>query len=294
VTIVVPFAPGSSSDIIARAMAQQMQVALGRPFTVENRPGATGEIGARQVIRSAPDGYTLMHAPISTWAINVALRPNLGYDPVRELTHITQTVRTPNVLVVNPQLVPATDLAGLVEWMRRNARTASYPSSGVGSSDHLTGEMFKLATGMDMAHIPYSGGGPAMTSIVAGNTQISFQNLGAVIPLIRDGRLRPILITSDARSPVLPEVPTAQEAGLRDFVVYSWQGFGGPAGMTPALLTQVHEAAVAALRSPAVALRLTELGFDIVANSPGEFAAFQQAEIVRWRQVVQSGNIKPE
>jgi len=294
VTIVVPFAPGSSSDIIARAMAQQMQVALGRPFTVENRPGATGEIGARQVIRSAPDGYTLMHAPISTWAINVALRPNLGYDPVRELTHITQTVRTPNVLVVNPQLVPATDLAGLVEWMRRNARTASYPSSGVGSSDHLTGEMFKLATGMDMAHIPYSGGGPAMTSIVAGNTQISFQNLGAVIPLIRDGRLRPILITSDARSPVLPGVPTAQEAGLRDFVVYSWQGFGGPAGMTPALLTQVHEAAVAALRSPAVALRLTELGFDIVANSPGEFAAFQQAEIVRWRQVVQSGNIKPE
>ncbi len=294
VAIIVPFAPGSSSDIIARSMAQQMQTALGRPFTVENRPGATGEIGARQVIRSAPDGYTLMHAPISTWAINVALRPNLGYDPVRELTRITQTVRTPNVLVVNPQLVPATDLAGLVEWMRRNARTASYPSSGVGSSDHLTGEMFKLATGTDMAHIPYSGGGPAMTSIVAGNTQISFQNLGAVIPLIRDGRLRPILITSDARNPVLPAVPTAQEAGLRDFVVYSWQGFGGPAGMAPALLAQVHEAAVAALRSPAVAPRLTELGFDIVAGSPEEFAALQQAEIARWRQVVQAGNIKPE
>jgi tripartite-type tricarboxylate transporter receptor subunit TctC len=294
VTLVVPFAPGSSSDIVGRAMAQQMQVALGRPFAVENRPGATGEIGARQVIRSAPDGHTLMHAPISTWAINVALRPNLGYDPVTQLTRITQTVRTPNVLVVNPQLVPATDLAGLVEWMKRNAATVSYPSSGVGSSDHLTGEMFKLATGTEMAHIPYSGGGPAMTSIVAGNTQVSFQNLGAVIPLIQDGRLRPILTTAAERSPVLPNVPTAAEAGLRDFVVYSWQGFGGPAGMPAPLLAQVHEAAVAALRSPAVAPRLTELGFDVVANTPDEFAAFQAGEIERWRRVVQAGNIRPE
>ncbi|WP_424135487.1 Bug family tripartite tricarboxylate transporter substrate binding protein [Roseomonas chloroacetimidivorans] len=293
VTIIVPFAPGSSSDIIARALAQAMQQALGRPFAVENRPGATGEVGARQVIRAAPDGYTLLHAPISTWAINVALRPNLGYDPVTQLTRITQTVRTPNVLVVNP-LVPATDLPGLVSWMKRNASNASYPSSGVGASDHLTGEMFKIATGTEMTHVPYSGGGPAMTSVIAGDTQISFQNLGAVIPHIQDGRLRPILITSAERSPVLPKVPTAQEAGLRDFVVYSWQGFGGPPGMAPALLAQVHDAAVAALRSPAVAPRLTEQGFEVVGNSPGEFAAFQQAEIERWRQVVKTGRITAE
>ncbi len=294
VTIVVPFAPGSSSDIIGRAMAQQMQVSTGRPFAVENRPGATGEIGARQVIRSAPDGYTLMHAPISTWAINVALRPNLGYDPVTQLTRITQTVRTPNVLVVNPQQVPATDLAGLVGWLKRNGATASYPSSGVGSSDHLTAEMFKIATGTEMAHIPYSGGGPAMTSVVAGNTQVSFQNLGSVLPLIQDGRLRAIMTTAAERNPVLPNVPTAAEAGLRDFVVYSWQGFGGPPGMPAPLLAQVHEAAIGALRAPAVASRLTELGFDIVANTPEEFATFQQAEIARWKRVVEAGNIKPE
>ncbi|MBP0445040.1 tripartite tricarboxylate transporter substrate binding protein [Roseomonas sp. SSH11] len=293
VTIIVPFTPGSSSDIIARAMAQQMQQAQGRPFTVENRPGATGEVGARFVIRSAPDGYTLMHAPISTWAINVALRPNLAYDPVAQLTRITQTVRTPNVLVVNPQL-PVADLAGLIDWMKRNAATASYPSSGVGASDHLTGEMFKLATGTEMAHVPYSGGGPAMTSVIAGTTQISFQNLGAVIPHIQDGRLRPILITAAERSPVLPNLPTAVELGLRDFVVYSWQGFGGPAGMAPALLSQVHEAAVAALRSPAVAPRLTEMGFDVVASSPQEFASFQEAEIERWRHVVKAGRITAE
>lgn len=294
VTIIVPFAPGGPSDIIGRLTAQHMQQAFGRPFAVENRPGATGEIGARQVIRSAPDGHTLMHAPISTWAINVALRPNLGYDPVRELTRITLTVRTPNVLVANPQAVPANDPAGVIEWLKRNAATASYPSSGIGSSDHLTAEMFKQATGTEMAHIPYSGGGPAMTSAIAGTTQLSFQNLGAVIPHIQSGRLKAIMITSESRSPVLPNVPTALESGLRDFVVYSWQAYGGPAGMAPELVRAVHAAIVAALRQPETEQRLVAQGFDVVGNSPEEFAAFQEAEIARWRRVVQAGNIRPE
>lgn len=295
VTVVVPFAPGSSSDIIGRALAQQMQQALGgKPFVVENRPGATGEVGARQVVRAAPDGHMLMHGPISVWAINVALRPNLGYDPVRQLARITQTARTPNVLVVNPRLVPADDLTGLVEWLKRNARTASYPSSGVGASDHLTAEMFKLATGTEMTHIPYTGGPPAITSVIAGDTQVSFQNLGAIVPHIQEGRLKPILVTSEARSPLLPQVPTAAEAGLSDFVVYSWQGFGGPAGLPAPLLRRIHEVAVAALRSPQVAPRLTEAGFEVVAGTPEEFAAFQEGEIKRWRRVVRAGNIAPD
>ena len=294
VTVVVPFAAGSSSDIIARATAQQMATTLGKPFVVENRPGATGELGARGVIRSAPDGHTLMHGPISVWAINVALRPNLGYDPVRELTRITQTVRTPNILVVNPRQVPATDLPSLIAWMKRPGATVSYPSSGVGSSDHLTAEMFKLATGTEMTHIPYTGGGPAMTSIIAGDTQVSFQNQGSVSGHILEGRLRAILTTAEARSSVLPNVPTAAEAGLRDFVVYSWQGFGGPPNMDPALLREVHSAITTALRAPAVASRMAELGFDIVASSPDDFASFQVAEIERWRQVVRAGNIRAE
>lgn len=294
VTIVVPFAAGSSSDIVARALAQALQQGTGKPFVVENRPGATGEVGARQVIRATPDGHTLLHGPISLWAINVALRPNLGYDPVKELARITQTVRTPNVLVVNPQLVPAQDLAGLVAWLKRNARTAAYSSSGIGSSDHLTGEMFRLATGTEMAHAPYTGGAPAMTSVISGTTQLSFQNLGSVLPHIQEGRLRPILVTSEVRSPLLPGVPTAAEAGLGDFVVYSWQGFGGPAGLPAPLLRRVHEAVVGALRSPQVAPRLTEMGFEVVGSSPEEFAAFQQAEIARWRRVVQAGGITPD
>jgi tripartite-type tricarboxylate transporter receptor subunit TctC len=294
VTIVVPFAPGGPSDTIGRLTAQHMQQSFGRPFAVENRPGATGEIGARQVIRAAPDGYTLMHAPISTWAINVALRPNLGYDPVRELTRITVTVRTPNVLVANPQAVPPNDVPGVIDWLKRNAATASYPSSGVGSSDHLTAEMFKQATGTEMAHIPYSGGGPAMTSAIAGTTQLSFQNLGAVIQHIQAGRLKAIMVTAAERTPVLPNVPTAVESGLRDFVVYSWQAYGGPPGMPAPLVEEVHRAIVAALRQPEIAARLVQQGFDVVGNSPAEFAAFQEGEIARWRRVVQAGNIRPE
>ncbi len=294
VTILVPFAPGSSSDIIGRALAQGMQQSLGKPVVAENRPGATGEVGARAVIRSAPDGYTLMHAPISTWAINVALRPNLAYDPVTQLTRITQTVRTPNVLVVHPGQVPAKTLPELVAWLKADPRRASYSTSGIGSSDHLTMEMFKQATGTEAAHVPYPGGGPATTDLIAGTVQLSFQNLGSIAPQIRDGRVRPILITSEARSPLLPEVPTAGESGLGDFVVYSWQGFGGPAGMAAPLVAKVHAAAVAALRAPQTATRLADLGFEVVANSPEEFAAFQQAEIARWKRVVAQGRITAE
>jgi tripartite-type tricarboxylate transporter receptor subunit TctC len=294
VTIVVPFTPGSSSDIVARAVAQGMQQSLGKPVVVENRPGATGEIGARSVLRSAPDGYTLMHAPISTWAINVALRPRLGYDPVTQFTRITQTVRTPNVLVVNPQKVPAGDLPGLLEWLKRNQRSASYSSSGIGSSDHLTMEMFKQVTDTDIAHAPYAGGAPAVTDLIAGTVQMSFQNLGAIMPHIQEGRVKPILITAEQRSPLLPQVPTAGEAGLRDFVVYSWQALGGPAGIPAPLLGRIHAEAVAALRSPETARRLAEVGFEVVGSTPAEFAAFQEGEIARWRRVVQAGNITPD
>jgi len=294
VTIIVPFAPGSSSDIIARALSQPMQAALGKPVVVENRPGATGEVGARQVIRSAPDGQVLMHAPISTWAINVALRPTLGYDPVGQLTGITQTVRTPNVLVVHPGQVPARTLPELLGWLRANAGKVAYSTSGIGSSDHLTMEMFKQATGADIAHVPYAGGAPATTDLIAGNVQMSFQNLGSITPQIRDGRVRPILITSAARSPLLPEVPTAVEAGLGDFVVYSWQALGGPAAMPPALVARVHGSVVAALRLPEIRGRLEELGFEVVGSSPAEFAAFQQAEIARWTRVVKAGGITAE
>ncbi len=294
VTVIVPFAPGSSSDIIARATAPVLSAALGQPFVVENRPGATGEVGARQVIRSAPDGHMLMHAPISTWAINVALRPNLGYDPVTQLTRISQTVRTPNVLVVNPQKVPVRDLPSFIAWLKANPREASYSSSGIGSSDHLTGAMFALATGLDLVHVPFTGGAPATTAVIAGDVAFSFQNLGSIVPHIRDNRVRSIFITSQARHPLLPEVPVAGEVGLSDFVVYSWQALGGPGGMAPALAARVHAAFRTALLSREVKARMDDIGFDVVASTPAEFAAFQAGEIERWSRVVRAGNIKAE
>ena len=236
-TIVVPFPPGSSSDIVARAVAQPMQQALGKPVVVENRPGATGEIGARSVARSAPDGYTLMHAPISTWAINVPLRPKLAYDPVKQFTPVTQTVRTPNVLVVNAQQVPADDLAGLVAWLKRPGTQASYSTSGIGSSDHLTMEMFKQVTDTDVAHVPYAGGAPATTDLIAGTVQMSFQNLGSIAPHIQEGRVKPILITSDERSPLAAAGADGRRGGaarLRRLLLAGHGRPGRPAGAAAA------------------------------------------------------------
>jgi tripartite-type tricarboxylate transporter receptor subunit TctC len=204
VTIMVPFAPGGSSDIIGRAMAQRMGEALGKPVVVENRPGATGELGARLLARAAPDGYLLMAAPISTFAINKALRPSLGYDPVKDFTNLTQSVTTPNVLIANPK-VPANNIQELIAWLKKDGVNASYSSSGVGASDHLTMELFKQLTDTSATHVPYSGGGPATTDLIAGNVQLSSQNLGFITPFIRDKQVKAIAVTAAERHPLLPD-----------------------------------------------------------------------------------------
>jgi len=290
IKIVVPFPPGGATDIIGRAVAERLQAVFNRPVIVENKAGASGNIGVAEVVRSAPDGYTL-HAPISTWAINVPLRPRLGYDPVTQLTRIMQTVRTPNVLVINQQKLPANDLPGVIAWLKRNGGNAAYSTSGIGSSDHLTMEMFKQVTGTDIAHVPYNGGSPATTALLSGDVQLSFQNLGSITPQIQSGRVKAILVTADRRTPLLPDVPTAAEAGLADFEVYSWQGLGGPAGITGELLQKIHAASAAALHRPEVVARMAETGFDIVASTPEAFARFQEGEIARWRRVIEAGRI---
>jgi tripartite-type tricarboxylate transporter receptor subunit TctC len=294
VTILVPFVAGGPSDIVARAIAQRIQPGVGQPVVAENRPGANGEVAARQLARAAPDGHTLMVGSIGVFAINAALRPNLGYDPVRDFTPVTLAVTTPNVLVVNPQRVPATDLRGLVDWLQANRGRTSYSTSGVGSSDHLTMELFKQITGIDPAHVPYGGGAAAATDLIAGNVHLSFQNLGTVAGHIQGGRLRPIVVTGRERAALLPEVPTAIEAGLADFEVTSWQAVMAPGGMAPALLERVHAAVAGALRHPETARRLEQIGLAVVASAPEEYAAFQRAEIARWRQVVERGGIRPE
>jgi tripartite-type tricarboxylate transporter receptor subunit TctC len=294
VTIVVPGPAGGSTDVIGRVVAQGMQQSLGKPVVVENRPGANGEIGIRYAARMAPDGHTLVAGSVGHFAINAALRPRLGYDPLKDLSPVTLAVATPNVLVVNPRQVPATDLPGLVAWLKGNTGRVSYSSSGIGSSDQLGMELLKQLTGTDPQHVPYPGGPPALTDVMSGQVQLTFQNVGFVAPHVREGRLRAITITSAERSSLLPEVPTVVEAGLPDLVMTSWQAIMVPAGPEPALLARVHEEVVKALRVPAAVERMASIGFATIANSPEEYGAFQRQELDRWRQVVEAGNIRPE
>ncbi len=294
ISIVVPGPPGGTGDIIARGMIPTLTQALGRPLIVENRPGANGEVGTRYVARTPPDGYTLLLGSIGHFAINFALRPTLSYDPLRDFDPVTLAATTPNVLVVNPRTVPATDLPGLVAFLRSRGDRASYATSGIGSSDHLTAELFKSLTDTRMQHIPYPGGPPALTDLIGGNVEMAFFNLGNVTPHVREGRLRAILITSPERSSLLPDVPTGVELGLRDLVVTSWQAFAVPAGTPAPIIARLNRELAAALREPAVVSRMGDLGFNVTASSPEEFRTFQVAEIGRWRALINRQGIRAE
>jgi tripartite-type tricarboxylate transporter receptor subunit TctC len=291
VTFLVPFAAGGASDVVARAIGNRMSQTVGQPVVVENKPTANGQIAARQLARSAPDGYTVLVGSIGVFALNAVLYRDPGYDPVRDFTPVTLAVTTPNVLVTNPEKVPATDLPGVVAWMKANAGNVFHATSGIGSSPHLTMELFNQKTGTEATHVPSRGGAAAVTDQLAGRTQISFQGLGTIIEPVKDGRLRAILVTSAERNPLLPDVPTAKECGLSDFEVSSWQAVMAPAGLPRPLLARLHEEVVRALRDSTVAPRLEEAGYTVVGNSPEEYGAFQRAEIERWRGVAKAAQI---
>ncbi|MFC7734756.1 Bug family tripartite tricarboxylate transporter substrate binding protein [Roseomonas sp. GCM10028921] len=290
VSMLVPFVAGGPSDIVARAASNRMAQAIGQPVVVENRPGANGEVAARVAMRAAPDGHTIMVGSIGVWAINAALRPDLGYDPLRDFTPLVLAVTTPNVLVVNEKH-PARDMPSLIAWLRERNGRASYSTSGVGSSDQMTTELFKLRTGTQITHVPYTGGAAAATDLIAGNVDLSFQNLGTVAAHISGGRLRALMVTSERPHPVLPGVPTSREAGMEDFVVTSWQAFMAPAGMALPLRDRVAGALRDSLLHADVRPRLEAIGFDVVPTTPDDFRRFQEAEIARWREVVRGAKI---
>ena len=291
VTVVVPFPPGGSSDMIGRILAQKLGEKLGGTFIVENKPGATGSIGAAYVKNAAPDGHTLLVSSLAVFVVNPHLQKTLPYDPSKDLDLISVAVQAPNVLVVNPSF-PANNVAELVEYLKKNPGKVSFASSGAGSSDHLTAELFWQETGTSGLHVPYKGGAPAIQDLIAGHANASFQNINAVLPQIQAGRLKALAITSGKRSPLLPNVPTLAESGVRNAEVYSWQAVAAPRGIPADVKARVHGAIVAALRDPAVAKPMTDLGFEIVANTPEEFARFQQQELARWKKVVETGKIE--
>ena len=293
IKIVIPFVAGGSSDIVGRAIGSKFQELLGQPAVVENKPGANGAIAAEFVAKSDPDGYTILVGSIGVFSINAALFKDLRYNPLRDFAPITLAVTTPNALVTRPEL-PANTVKELIDYAKKNPGKLSYCSSGTGSSDHLTGEVFKQDAGITAVHVPYKGGAACQTDIMGSQIDFSFQNLGAVTNFIKAGKMKALAVTAKARSPQLPNVPSAAEAGVPELVVTSWQAVAAPAKTPREIVLRLNDAAVRTLRSPEVRERMTQIGFDVVAGTPEEFGAFMKAEIERWTRVVERGGIRAE
>ncbi|OZI61290.1 Bug family tripartite tricarboxylate transporter substrate binding protein [Bordetella genomosp. 11] len=293
VTVIVPFVPGGSSDITARAVLPGMNKIFGQTFVVENKPGANGSIGAQALARSTPDGYTMMVGSIGTFAINQALYKDLSYNPSKDFKYLTMAVRNPNVLVAAPNF-PAKTVAELVAYAKKNPGSVSYASSGTGSSDHLSAVLFRQKSGTTGVDVPYRGGAAAISDLMGSQVNVSFQNLGAVLSHIKAGKLKALATTGDKRIPDLPDVPTMAEAGINDMVVYSWQGFAVPAATPADIVTSLSDGLRKTLRDSAVEKTLHGLGFEVVADSPEAFTKFQQAEVKRWQDVIAKSNIKLE
>jgi tripartite-type tricarboxylate transporter receptor subunit TctC len=286
VKILVPFVAGGTSDIVARAVSQKLNDA-GYVTVVENRPGANGSIAAEALSKSPADGYTLLVGSIGTFAINMGLYRNPKYDVMRDFEAVTVAVRTPNVLITPPNF-PANSVKEFVDYAKKNPGRVSYGSSGSGSSDHLSAEMFKLQTQTFGVHIPYRGGAAAQTDIMAGNIEASFQNFGTVVPYIRAGKMKALAVTSKERMPQLPEVPTLLESGLKDFDVTSWQAVAVPKGTPKDIVAKLQADIAKGFRSADMMQRFNNLGFEVVVNTPTEASAFFKAEIDRWAAVVKA------
>ena len=292
VRVVVPFAPGGTTDTFARLAAQKLSERLGKQFYVENVAGASGNIGTAQVARAAPDGHTLLVA-FSSYVVNPTLFERAGYDPIKDLDPVTLAVDSTTVLIVHPT-VPARTVDELVAHIKSGPGKYSFSSAGAGTQAHLAGEQLRLSRGLDLVHVPYSSGGLAIASVVAGHTPIGFASAAAAVPNIMDGKLRALAVTSRKRSAILPAVPTMAEAGYADIAGDSWVGVLVPAGTAKDIVTLLHREIVKSMALPDVQAKLPTLGYDVVASTPEEFATRIKAEIEMWAKVIRAANIRAE
>ncbi|MBL8384375.1 MAG: tripartite tricarboxylate transporter substrate binding protein [Burkholderiales bacterium] len=289
VSIIVGFAPGAFTDVIARVVAQKLGETTGGSFVVENRPGAGGNIATGQVKRAAADGYTILVHSVA-YAVNPSLYPNAGYDAVKDFAALALGPRTPNIITVNPA-TPAKDLKELIELARREK--LSYASSGIGTTTHLSVERLKAAAKVDITHVPYQPAA-AITAVVAGHTPMSSTSMPPAVPQIKAGKIRAIAVTSARRSALLPDVPSVTEFGYKDFDDYTWVGFFLPAGTPPALVERINAEINKAMELPDARERFVGLGMESTRNTPAEFAAFLRDEVVKWAAVVKSTGAKAE
>jgi len=292
VRVIVPFAPGGATDIIARPLLQELSKRLGQPFYVENIPGAGGNIGTAQAAKAAPDGYTILCA-FSSHATNPFIFDHVGYDPVKDFAPITLVVTSPAVLSVHPSL-PAKTVDELVALVRANPGKFSFASGGTGTQPHLAGEQFRVSLGLDLVHVPYNGGGPALAAAIAGHTPITFSTLSPAVPLIRDGKLRALAITGPRRAQSVPDVPTMTEAGYAHVEGDTWVGVLAPARTNNQIIVLLNREIVAIVNNPVMNGRFIELGYEPVGNTPDEYAARIAAESVKWGQIIRAAGIRAQ
>ncbi|MFS0758133.1 tripartite tricarboxylate transporter substrate binding protein [Noviherbaspirillum sp. 1P10PC] len=290
ITYVVPFPAGGTTDILARLIGQKLGPALGTTVIIDNRPGAGGNIGSELVARAAPDGYTIMGGTISSHSINASLY-KLSYDPLKSFAPITLIGTNANVLVVNPSS-PFKSVKELVAAARAKPGSLSFASAGNGTSQHLSAELFKTMTGIDMVHIPYKGSAPAIQDVIGGQVPLMFDTTVVAGPFIQSGKVRPLAVTSAKRVASLPDVPTMAEAGVPGYEVVSWQAMFAPAGTPSAIVQRLQTEVAAILKQPDVQERFAKLGVDPSGMAPQQLAEFQAAEIAKWAKVVKAANVK--
>ena len=292
VRIIVAFAPGGPTDVMARLLAQQLSEDLGKQFFIENQPGAGGNTGMGNAARAAPDGYTIL-VTSSSYVVNPSLFTKGSYDPYKDFIPITNVGVSPNLLVVHPS-IPARSVSELIAYIKSNPGKISYASPGAGTTPHLSGELFRLTLGLDLVHVPFSGAGPALQSTVAGHTPIAFVAMPPATPLVKDGKLRALAVTSKQRSPALPDVPTMAEGGIKDQEADTFQGVLVPAGTPQPIVDLLHRELVTIVGRAAMRARFAELGFEPVASSSGEFSDQIRVEIAKWGKVIKDAGIKAE
>ncbi|HEY5580114.1 MAG TPA: tripartite tricarboxylate transporter substrate binding protein [Rhodoferax sp.] len=285
ITIIVPFSPGGTTDILARIVGQGLNAELGQSVIIDNRAGAGGNIGGQLAARAPADGYTLFMGTVGTHAINASLYKKMPFDPIKDFAPLTRVANVPNLLVANPAK-PYKSVVELIAYAKANPGKVNFGSSGNGTSIHLSGELFKTMANVEITHVPYKGSAPAVTDLLGGQIDIMFDNLPSSIQHVRSGKLRPLAVTTANRSPELPNVPTIAEAGLPGYEATSWFGLFAPAGTPPAVISKLNTAIVKVLGQADVRKKISEQGAEVYSETPEQFAAFIQKEVVKWGKVV--------
>ncbi len=291
VTLVVAFTPGGASDVLARILGRRLEQILGQPFVIDNRPGAGGNVAAEAVAHAAPDGYTLFNGNNAILATNAALYKKINFDPEADFAPIGLIGSQANILVVNPAL-PAKSMGELIALAKANPGKLNFASSGHGLAAHLAGELFKAEAKIDIVHVPYKGAAPALQDVIAGHVQMMFATASSVVPHIRDGKVRPLAVATLKRTAVLPDIPTIDELGIKNFDATTWHGLVAPAHTPKDVIATLNRALAAALDDPTVKTSLGDLGVDIIGGTPEEFAAYIKSEIRKWTAIIKASGAK--